>query len=161
MNLCYACLNLYIYRWIWLSASVIIFEMNIFMCTLMLICVLTSTEGLLTRSSMITNSAAWEETFSLLIEPTQGLWIPNCGATLLYAWLGICQNISSGTLSGNTKLDKKMQETDFFNQKIKNKRRIFTISYWCTSKKKTKTSALSITTICLSRINPLSFSLSF
>ena len=132
----------------------------IYVFTCMLICVLTLTEVLLTISSMIPNSAAWEETFSLLIEPTQGLWIPNCGATLLDAWLGICQNISSGTLSGNTKLDKKMQETDLFNQKIKNKRRIFTISYWCTSKKKTKTSALSITTICLSRINLLSFSLS-
>ena len=120
MNLCYVCVNLYIYRWIWLCVSMIIFEMNIFVCTCMLICVLTLTEGLLTRSSMIPNSAAWEETFSLLIEPTQGLWIPNCGATLIYAWLGICQNISSGTLSGNTKLDKKMQETDLVNPKKKN-----------------------------------------
>ena len=155
MNLCYACVNLYIYRWIWLCVSMIIFEMNIFMCTCTLICVLTLTEGLLTRSSMIPNSAAWEETFSLLIEPTQGLWIPNCGATLLYAWLGICQNISSGTLSGNTKLDKKMQETDLFNQKKEEEYSPYLIGVL-----QTKTSALSITTICLSRINLLSFSLS-
>ena len=72
---------------------------------------------------MIPNSAAWEETFSLLIEPTQGWCISNSGgATLLYAWLGICQNISSGTLSGNTKLVKNMKETDLFN-KFKNKKK--------------------------------------
>ena len=115
----YVCANLYIYIWIRLCIAYFWNEYNCVPC--LLICVLTLTEGLLTRRSMIPNSASWEATLSLLIKPTQGWCIPNLGAIFLYAWLGICQNISSGTLSGNTKLVKNMKETDLFNKLKKNK----------------------------------------
>lgn len=44
---------------------------------------LTLAETLSTKSFMIPISASWVATFSLLIEPTQGLCMPNNGATFL------------------------------------------------------------------------------
>ena len=129
----------------------------------LLIYVLTLTEGLLTRRSMIPNSAAWEETFSLLIEPTQGWCISNSGgATLLYAWLGICQNISSGTLSGNTKLVKNMKETDLFNKlkKNKNKKEYSPYLIGALQRRKTKPQHCQLQLIASMELTFLSFSLS-
>lgn len=51
------------------------------------------------------HSAACGATSSLLMEPTHGFLISDLafGATLTYAVLGICQNMSSGILHDSTK----------------------------------------------------------
>lgn len=59
---------------------------------------LTLTEGLSSRTFMIPISASCAATSSKKIEPTQRLRTKKLGATFLYALVGMCQKIISGTL---------------------------------------------------------------
>jgi len=61
-------------------------------------CLITWTEGRLSKAFIIPCSASWGATSSWLIDPTQGLVIMPEGARDLYAMLGMCQKIISGTL---------------------------------------------------------------
>lgn len=91
---------------------------------------LTWADFLAVSTSIIPHSASWAATFSLLIDPTQGLCIPNQGATDLKAILGMCQKMISGTL-WKMKGNERFKIWTAFNPMSPGKQALARAPAWC------------------------------